>query len=115
MKSGTRLVEGSTLDFPEAPGGPITVSCEPLLANWVSVGTGYGIDADWRHGMYQGSDVVQGLVLDVDEIRALAQYGIVDHVARFSYADQVGYGLYEHGFFGPFNRMGLTDAGALAP
>ena len=65
--------------------------------------------------MYQGVDVVQGLVLEVDDIRGLGQYGIVDHVARFSYGDQVGYGLYEHGFFGPFTRMGLTDSTSLAP
>ena len=115
MASGTRLLEGSTIVFPDAPDQPIELSCEPLLANWVSVGTGYGIDADWRHGMYQGVDVVQGLVLEVDDIRGLGQYGIVDHVARFSYGDQVGYGLYEHGFFGPFTRMGLTDSTSLAP
>jgi hypothetical protein len=82
----------------------------------VSVGTGYGIDADWRHGMYHGPDaVVQGLVLDVEEIKGLAQYGIVDHVAKFTYGDAVGYGLLEHGFFGPYRHYGLTDGGVGAP
>ena len=63
----------------------------PLLANFVSIGTGYGIDADWRHGMYHGPEpVTQGLVLSVEEMQGLAQYGIVDHVAEFSYDGHVG-------------------------
>ena len=55
--------------------------------------------------------MTQGLVLDVDEIQGLAQYGIVDHVAEFSYDGHVGYGLLEHGFFGPYRRYGLMDGG----
>ena len=88
----------------------------PLLANFVSIGTGYGIDADWRHGMYHGPEpVTQGLVLAVDEVQGLAQYGIVDHVAEFSYDGHVGYGLLEHGFFGPYRRYGLLDGAMGAP
>jgi hypothetical protein len=111
--SGTRVLSGSTVTFPDAPEGPIDVRCTPILANWVSVGTGYGIDPDWRHGMYQGPEVVQGLQLDCDEIKGLAQYGIVDHIGRFEYNNNTGYGLYEHGFFGEFNKLGLSDRGAL--
>ncbi len=113
FEPGTRVLTGSTLHFPDAG---LEISVEPLLANFVSIGTGYGIDADWRHGMYQGPEpVVQGLVLQVPEIRGVAQYGIVDQVARFTYDGQVGYGLYEHGFFGPFHRYGMTDGGMGAP
>ena len=113
LEPGTRVLTGSTLRFP-APAG--RDRCEPLLANFISMGTGYGIDRDWRHGMYQGPEpVVQGLVLKVDEIRPIAQYGIVDQVARFTYRDQVGYGLYEHGFFGACRRYGLTDGAMGAP
>jgi hypothetical protein len=82
----------------------------------LSVGTGYGMDADWRHGMYQGPDeVVQGLVLNVADIAGRAQYGVLDQAARFTYDDQVGYGLFESGFFGPFERYGLTDGVMGAP
>jgi len=113
LEPGTRLIRRSVVRFPEAG---IEVTGEPVLANFVSVGTGYGMDADWRHGMYQGpSTVVQGLVLEVAEIRGLAQYGIVDHLARFSYDGRQGYGLLEHGFFGPFHRYGLTDGAVGAP
>jgi hypothetical protein len=104
---GTRVLAGSVLRFPESQ---VTIECTPLLANFVSVGTGYGIDADWRHGMYQGPEpVVQGLVLEAAEHQGLAQYGIVDHVGRFTYQGHTGFGLYEHGFFGPFRRYGMTD------
>ncbi len=99
--------------FPEAG---IEITCTPLLANFVSIGTGYGIDADWRHGMYHGPEpVTQGLVLAVDEVQGIAQYGIVDHVAQFSYDEHVGYGLLEHGFFGPYRHYGLMDGGMGAP
>jgi hypothetical protein len=110
---GTRVIDHSVIRFPAAD---LEITCTPLLANYVSVGTGYGIDADWRHGMYHGPElVVQGLVLDVEETKGLAQYGIVDHVARFTYEDQVGFGLLEHGFFGPYRHYGLMDGGMGAP
>ena len=101
------------LRFPEAG---IEITCRPLLANFVSIGTGYGIDADWRHGMYHGPEpVTQGLVLEVEDVQGIAQYGIVDHVAEFSYDGHVGYGLLEHGFFGPYRRYGLLDGAMGAP
>ncbi len=113
FEPGTRVLTGSTLRFPEAG---LEVDCRPLLANFVSVGTGYGIDADWRHGLYHGPDpVVQGLQLDVAAVKGLGQYGIVDHVGRYEYDGTVGYGLYEHGFFGPFHRYGLDDGAMGAP
>jgi hypothetical protein len=66
--------------------------------------------------MYQGEDlVVQGLILDVEEVRAIAQYGIVDHGAKFTYDGNVGYGLLEHGFFGAFPKVGLHDAYGMIP
>ena len=110
---GTRVIDRSVLRFP-AVGMEIT--CTPLLANFVSIGTGYGIDADWRHGMYHGPEpLTQGLVLSVDEVQGIAQYGIVDNVAAFSYGGHVGYGLLEHGFFGPYRRYGLLDGAMGAP
>jgi hypothetical protein len=116
MISGTRLLSGSRITFPDAPEGAITVECKPLLTNFISIGTGYGMDEDWRHGMWQGEDeVVQALEMNVNEIRALAQYGVVDSVGEFTYNGKTGYGLYEHGFFGPFEKMGLVDQGDVHP
>ena len=114
---GTRLLSASTIRFDESD---IVIDAKPLLTNFISIGTGYGIDADWRHGMHQGKNVVQGLELDPEEIKGLAQYGVVDSVGEFTYAagdrsGAVGYGLYEHGFFGDFEKLGLPDRGAVFP
>ncbi len=116
MISGTRLLSGSRISFPDAPEGPITIEATPLLTNFISVGTGYGMDEDWRHGMWQGDEeVVQALELDVEAIRPLAQYGVVDSVGEFTYDGRTGYGLYEHGYFGPFEKLNLHDRGDVHP
>ncbi len=112
--SGTRLLRGSTISFPRAPGGGFDVKCTPLLPCMVSIGTGYGLDADWRHGMYQGKLLVQGLERKHEEVAPLGQYGVVDQVARFEYGGRVGHGLYEHGFFGAFPQCGLNGPGDVA-
>lgn len=103
---GMRLLSGSKITFPDAG---IELTCEPLAANYLAVGTGYGLEEDWRHGMWQGPDlVVQGKVYDVADIEVLGSYAVVDHAARFSYQGKVGYGLYEHSFSGVMPRYGLT-------
>ncbi len=111
LTPGTRMVERSTLEFPNAPGGGFEVKVTPLTHSFVTVGTGYGMEDDWRHGMYQGKLVVQGLEFDQQEVAPLGQYGLVDHVARFEYEGNVGYGLHEHGFFGAYEKYGMKDAG----
>jgi hypothetical protein len=106
FRKGTRYIESSTLRFPLAPEGPLEVKVTPLTECYVGIGTGYGFDADWRHGMYQGELVVQGLELDVvDDAEKL--WGICDNAARFELGSRVGYGLHEYAFFGPFDRYGL--------
>jgi hypothetical protein len=101
-------LQASTIELPDAPGGGFAVKCTPLLPCMISIGTGYGLDADWRHGMYQGRLVVQGLERTHDEVVPLGQFGVVDQVGRFEYGGRVGYGLYEHGFFGAFPKCGLN-------
>jgi len=111
LTPGTRMIERSVLRFPHAPGGGLSVTATPLLTSYIAIGTGYGVEQDWRHGMYQGELVVQGFVKDVDEIAGLGQYTIVDHVARFEVSDgTLGYGLHEHGFWGAFDKYGMHDA-----
>lgn len=112
LEPGSRMVRRSVISFPEAPGGAFSVEAEPLTHCFVAVGTGYGMEQDWRHGMYQGPLVVQGLDYSHTEIAPLGQYALVDHVARFTYGDCVGYGLHEHGFFGAFGRAGMVDGGS---
>jgi hypothetical protein len=43
------------------------------------------------------------------DIAPLGQLTLVDHACRFSYAGNVGYGLYEHAFIGPFEKFGMRD------
>lgn len=114
FRPGTRVVESSVLSFPAAPGGPIEVKVTPMLECHVGIGTGYGFDADWRHGMWQGPLVVQGVALDVVD-DADKMFGIVDAVARFELSPgvaggvDVGYGLHEFMFLGPHERYGFTS------
>ncbi len=108
LTPGTRNIESSVLSFPEAPGGALEISVTPLLDCWLMVGTGYGIEPDWRFGMYQGPLVVQGV--DVDYVRdAERLFGLVDQVARFEQSDgSVGYGLHEFFFIGDYEPYGLS-------
>lgn len=106
---GTRMLSGSIISFPDAPSGPIEIECEPLCAAYIAIGTGYMPDPEWRHGMHQGPLVVQGREYATADIAPLGQLTLVDHAARFSYADNVGYGLYEHAFIGPFEKFGMQD------
>ena len=102
----------STLSFPEAPGGQLDIEVTHLVECHIGIGTGYGFDADWRHGMYQGDLVVQGLTLDT-EADSDKLFGIVDCVARFEVVGGgdpgVGYGLHEFMFLGPHQRYGFES------
>jgi hypothetical protein len=102
---GTRLLKRSTISFLDAG---FDLHCEALLANFLAIGTGYGFESDWRHGMYQGPDiVVEGVVYKVPDIAELGARAVVDHAARFEYEGNVGYGLYEHAFSGTMPKYGL--------
>jgi hypothetical protein len=108
FKVGTREIERSTLLFPEAPGGGWEMAVTPLLPLWVAVGTGYGMEAEWRHGMYQGELAVEGEKLDLENDRERF-WGLVDSVARFELGNHVGYGLFEYGIFGPYAPYGFKE------
>lgn len=105
---GTRHVASSVLSFPDAPGGRLDVTVTHLIDCHIGIGTGYGFDADWRHGMYQGELVVQRLTLDTEADRD-RMFGIVDCVARFEADGQVGYGMHEFLFLGPHERYGFES------
>ncbi|HSO96235.1 MAG TPA: hypothetical protein VLV81_09365 [Acidimicrobiia bacterium] len=108
FRSGTRMIDHSVLSFPDAPGGSLSIDVTPLIQTHIGVGTGYGMDQDWRHGMYQGDLVVQGVDLDTTA-NAERFFGIVDASARFeTNTGDVGYGLHEYMFLGPFPKYGLT-------
>ena len=101
---GTRDVQTAVISFAPPGGQPFDLRATPLLPVHMMVGTGYGLEADWRHGKYHGPDlVVQGVALDLtDPDDAERMWGMVDAAGRFEYegdgeqAGQVGYGLFEY-------------------
>jgi hypothetical protein len=116
LASGTRMIERSTIAFPGAPGGGFSVTATPLVTAYIAIGTGYGMEDDWRHGMYQGPLAVQYHEYKQEDLEAWGWYGVVDHVARFETSTgDTGFGLHEHGFFGPFPKYGLKEMGDGAP
>lgn len=99
----TTFIDRSVIRFPDAPEGPLEVKVTPLTHVWVMVGTGYGLEADWKHGMYKGPFVEESFSLDMNRDKG-RMFGLVDNAARFEMGGKVGYGLFEYGFFGPFDR-----------
>lgn len=63
---GTREVRTATISFSPPDGEPFEVRVRPVHPVSLMVGTGYGLEPDWNHGMYQGPDVVvQGVRYDL--------------------------------------------------
>lgn len=105
---GTREASKATLRL-----GDITVEAEVVLPHYFGFGTGYGLDPDWRHGMWQGEQVVQGKRYNVKELDAtLKLLCPVDNVATFTAVENGvevhGTGLFEFGPIGPHAPSGLT-------
>jgi hypothetical protein len=77
------------------------------------VGTGYGLEPDWKHGMYHGPDlVVQGVCYDLTRAEDRNRmWGMIDSVAVFECTENgttvTGSGLFEYWPFGPHAPTGL--------
>lgn len=112
---GTRTALGGTIGCSGGETAPIELNVEILIRTYIGLGTGYGYDTDWRHGMWQGPDpVVQGFELDTTSPEGAARlFGITDSGARFTYTDErgthVGYGLFETMAIGPHQGYGFKD------
>jgi hypothetical protein len=104
---GTREVEVATLSFGPPGGAPLAVTVRPVHPVSLMVGTGYGLEPDWKHGMYQGPDlVVQGVCYDLSKPEDKARmWGMTDSVAIFECTENgttvTGSGLFEYWAFGP--------------
>ena len=71
------------------------------------------MEPDWRHGMYQGPLVVQGVAYDLAKPEDKARmWGMVDSVAVFECGENgstvTGSGLFEYWALGPHEPTGLT-------
>jgi len=116
--SGTRDVETAAVTF---AGRAEKVMVTQLIPLHMAVGSGYGLDADWRHGMYQGPEpVVQQVVMPAAEAAAKSgMFGVTERLSRFDYdgpeGSRTGYGLFETLFIGAHRPSGFTDWLAVAP
>ncbi len=114
FKKGTRFATGGSISIAPPGKQPFTISAEPMLPVHIGIGTGYGYDADWRHGMWQGDLVTQGFHLDTTTPEGAARlFGICDASCKFTYTDErgthVGYGLFETMVIGPHHKYGFKD------
>jgi hypothetical protein len=107
---GSRRIERARLTFSLGDDEPLTIKATPVSASYLSLGTGYGFEADWRHGMYQGPLVVQSRTYDLSDPDVVAaSYGLVDNLARFDADGLIGHGLFENAVLGANDRYGLSS------
>ncbi|HEX5121120.1 MAG TPA: hypothetical protein VFW65_38535 [Pseudonocardiaceae bacterium] len=110
---GGRQVSGAVLRFGGDDRGPVTVRVEPVLPLHIAVGTGYGLDADWKHGSYQGPLTVQSVEMSADDARERGgRYGVVEALSRYYYEGPggpvTGWGMFEYSIIGPHDPSGFT-------
>jgi hypothetical protein len=110
---GSREVQDATISFSPPGAAPLQVTVHPVHDVSLMVGTGYGLEQDWKHGMYQGPDlVVQGVCYDLAKPEDMARmWGMVDAVAIFECteggASVTGAGLFEYWALGKHTPSGL--------
>lgn len=109
---GTRTPARAQLSFTGAKGGVLRMSAEPLLPVYVALGCGYGNDDEWRHGMYQGKEVVQSRSYDLTDPSVQRRTrGVTDYAARFEIENgPVGTGLFEFTVLGPYAPYGFDSS-----
>jgi hypothetical protein len=111
---GSREVATATISFTPSGGEALEVAVRPVLPVSLMVGTGYGLEPDWKHGMYQGSElVVQGVCYDLANPQDKQRmWGMVDSVATFELTEgssrAAGSGLFEYWALGEHAPSGLT-------
>ncbi|MGA8726965.1 MAG: hypothetical protein WB565_18180 [Acidimicrobiales bacterium] len=104
---GSRAVTGATLSYFGARGQKTAeVEVETLMAFPLLLGTGYGLEPDWRHGMYQGELVVQGQEIPPAD-PSYSNWGLTEYSAKFTSGGQVGYGMFECAVMGPHRQYGF--------
>jgi hypothetical protein len=110
---GSREVQDATISFSPPDAAPLQVTVHPVQDVSLMVGTGYGLEQDWKHGMYQGPDlVVQGVCYDLAKPEDMARmWGMVDAVAIFECTEGgvsvTGAGLFEYWALGKHTPSGL--------
>jgi hypothetical protein len=120
---GTRAASHVTWHLTEPDGTPLTVDIEPTFPCYLLKGTGYGMDEDWRHGMWQGELKVQRLAWDLGDPTVRAGiFGLFENKARVTASgpggEQQGWGMLEFACLGAHARSGFAgweDIGLFPP
>jgi len=110
-QSGTRVPAHASFDLRTGDGRSLMLDVEPILGIPLAVGTGYGIDPDWQHGVWKGEEWVDGGVYDHNDpaVAGRAAFSITDYIARVNFDGQDGWGIFEHASIGPHAPSGFTD------
>ena len=112
---GTRHPEHAVIELTTAD-GPLTLEVDTLLGAHIHVGGGYGGDADWVHGQWNGPSFSERLTYDLanPSVADRIPFGVTDHVARATCDGAVGWGMLEHGSIGRHDPSGFADLGSVA-
>jgi len=116
----TRAPRRAVLHLTEPDGTKLDVSLEVVLPFYLMKGTGYGFDADWRHGMWHGPLEAQSRSWDLadPEVRG-SLFGLMENaVTAVQSNGAVGMGMLEFACIGPHDRYGFSgweDMGLCPP
>ncbi|WP_018177532.1 hypothetical protein [Jongsikchunia kroppenstedtii] len=118
--SGTRDVSAAKLTFTRPTGEQVVADVEIIQPHFFGFGSGYGLEQDWRHGMWQGDLVTGGLRYKVDELdKMLKLFCPTEYLAKFTLHEngetKIGYGLFEFGAIGPHDQYGFKEFIDVAP
>jgi hypothetical protein len=107
---GTRAPKAATLTVHEPTGEPLSIYIETVLPCYLSVGSGYGPDPEWRHGMWQGPLKVEGRTWDLSATDVRKQLmGFAEYSARAETSSgERGYGMFEFACVGAHDQYGFT-------
>jgi hypothetical protein len=116
-RPGSRHPESAVLTCTAQDSSPVVIEVETLTSVSLNVGAGYGGDPDWGHGQWRGEGFAEGAVYDLNDpaVAGRMPYSVVDHVARATCGEAVGWGLFEHATFGRHDPSGFTDWASVAP
>jgi hypothetical protein len=113
FEPGSRRLHEATITVPVPDADPLVVRATPLTRICLDKGTGYGGDADWRHGMYQGPLKVEGRSWPQGELFPTS--GIDASLCRYECGDAVGYGVFDLVVAGVHRPSGFTSPTDVGP
>jgi hypothetical protein len=110
LHPGSRRLRRAAIDL-VTPNGPVrTLEVDtPGPTSFLGLGTGYGVEPDWRHGMWQGiGPIVQGRSFDLRDPGVIGgKLGLNDNLGRYRFEGEDGLGLLEFSIMGPYEPLGL--------